>query len=73
MLTSVWILINTSQFFANIGLWQVEYTMMIKVVNEEIKRVANGEYLSYLKIKDKVAAFFGLSDTDGDDGEEKMG
>ena len=42
LLTSVWILVNTTQYFVFIALWQAEYPPLIKIVNKEIRRVALG-------------------------------
>ena len=60
MLTSMWILVNSTQYFVFIALWQVSYSKLVKVVNKEIRRVSLGEYLSDLEIGKNIADFLNL-------------
>ena len=60
MLTSMWILVNSTQYFVFIALWQVSYSKLIKVVNKEIRRVSLGEYLNDLEIGKNIADFLNL-------------
>ena len=59
-LHSVWILVETLQFFAFLSMWQIVYEPVTKVVLEELKRIVLGEYMDDLDIGKRLQEAFNI-------------
>lgn len=49
-LKSMWVLINTIQFFVYISIWKIQMPDMLRIVLKEIRRAALGEFFDDLDL-----------------------
>ena len=59
-LHTVWILVDTLQFFAFLSTWQIPYEPITKNILRELRRVVLGEYMDDLDIGKRFQEWLGI-------------